>query len=148
MLVGVYFEVILTTLTRINSIMKKDDGDTDKKESSGEVEKTFSQRRGAVRFILGAIALLLWIFIGVSPTIIFSSALQQSIGVISFFYRNPIAFLLVAFINIALGLIVIFTIAIYYWAAFHFLWSIRWFYGYGKYRRLKSSGKLDSELKS
>ncbi|WP_429222308.1 hypothetical protein [Methanobacterium oryzae] len=128
--------------------MKKEDSDTDKKESSEEVKKTFSQRRGAVRFILGAIALLLWILIGVSPTIIFSSALQQSIGVISFFYRNPIAFLLVAFINIALGLIVIFTIAIYYWAAFHFLWSIRWFYGYGKYRKEKSSGKLDSELKS
>lgn len=143
-----HFEVILTTFTHINSIMKKDDGDTDKKESSDEVEKTFSQRRGAVRFILGVIALLLWILIGVSPTIIFSSALQQSIGVISFFYRNPIAFLLVAFINIALGLIVVFTIAIYYWAAFHFLWSIRWFYGYGKYQRLKSSGKLDSELKS
>ena len=111
------------------------------KESQDDVEKTFSPRRGVVRVILGTIALLLWIFIGISPTIIFSSAIQQSIGVISFFYRNPIAFLLVAFINIILGLIVVFTVAIYLWAAFHFLWSIRWFYGYGKYRRLKSSGK-------
>ena len=106
-------------------------------EEEGEVEKTLSTKRGAIRVILGAVALLLWFLIGISPTIIFSSALQQSIGVISFFYRNPIAFLLVAFINIILGLIVYFTIAIYYWAAFHFLWSIRWFYGYFKYRIIK-----------
>lgn len=122
--------------------MKEKDGDTKEDELSGEVEKTFSAKRGVVRVILGTIALILWILIGVSPTIIFSSALQQSMGVISFFYRNPIAFLLVAFINIILGLIVYFTVAIYYWAVFHFLWSIRWFYGYGKYRKLNSELKL------
>ena len=123
------------------------DSDIKKEEVKGEAERTFSAKRGVIRVVLGTIALMLWILIGLSPTIIFSSTLQQSIGVISFFYRNPIAFLLVAFINIILGLIVYFTIAIYYWAAFHFLWSIRWFYGYGKYRKLKSSGKLNSELK-
>ncbi len=121
--------------------MKGKDGQRKDKKVEGDVEKTFSAKRGAARVLLGTIALILWILIGISPTIIFSSALQQSIGVISFFYRNPIAFLLVAFINIILGLIVYFTIAIYYWAAFHFLCSIRWFYGYGKYRKEKSSGK-------
>ncbi|MGF7117731.1 hypothetical protein [Methanobacterium oryzae] len=115
------------------------DSDIKEEKVKGEVEKTFSAKRGVVRVIIGTIAIILWILLGISPTIIFSSALQQSIGVISFFYRNPIAFLLVAFINIILGLIVYFTIAIYYWAAFHFLWSIRWFYGYGKYRKLKST---------
>ena len=117
-------------------------------ELEDSVDKTFSPKRGVVRVILGTIALLLWIFIGISPTIIFSSAIQQSIGLISFFYRNPIAFLLVAFINIILGLIVVFTIAIYLWAAFHFLWSIRWFYGYGKYQKLKSTGELEKVLKN
>ena len=119
-------------------LLKKEGKDSDMgDELSGKVEKTLSARRGAVRVILGAIALLLWLLIGVSPTIIFSSTLQQFIGVISFFYRNPIAFLLIAFFNIILGLIVYFTIAFYYWAAFHFLWSIRWFYGYFKYRKIK-----------
>lgn len=122
--------------------MKEKDNDISEDELSGEVEKTLSPKRGKIRVILGAIALILWLLIGISPTIIFSSALQQFIGVVSFFYRNPIAFLLIAFFNIFLGLIVYFTVAIYYWAAFHFLWSIRWFYGYGKYRKLKSSGKL------
>ncbi|HML05667.1 MAG TPA: hypothetical protein VK426_07840 [Methanobacterium sp.] len=127
--------------------MKEKNSDRKEEKVEGNVKKTFSAKRGVVRVIFGTIALILWILLGISPTIIFSSALQQSIGVISFFYRNPIAFLLVAFINIILGLIVYFTIAIYYWAAFHFLWSIRWFYGYGKYRKLKSSKKLNSELK-
>lgn len=118
--------------------MKKNvkDNDTGEKGSSEGVEKTLSPRRGVLRIILGIIALLLWILIGISPTSIFSSALQQFIGVTSFFYRNPVAFLLIAFFNIILGVIVYFTIAIYYWAAFHFIWSIRWFYGYGKYRKL------------
>ena len=124
---------------------KKKDNVTNK-ELQGGIEKTLSARRGTDRVIIGIIALLLWIFIGISPTIIFSSALQQFIGFFSFFYRNPIAFLLIAFFNIFLGLVVFFTVAIYYWAAFHFLWSIRWFYGYGKYRRLKSSGALDRVL--
>jgi len=127
--------------------LKEKNSDRKEEKVEGNVKKTFSAKRGVVRVIFGTIALILWILLGISPTIIFSSALQQSIGVISFFYRNPIAFLLVAFINIILGLIVYFTIAIYYWAAFHFLWSIRWFYGYGKYRKLKSSKKLNSELK-
>lgn len=111
--------------------------DTEKQDSPDEVAKTLSTRRGVVRVILGVIALIIWILIGISPTIIFSSALQQFIGVTSFFYRNPVAFLLIAFFNIFLGFIVVFTIAIYYWAAFHFIWSIRWFYGYGKYRKVK-----------
>lgn len=126
--------------------MKEKDNDIKGDELSEEVEKTLSPERGKIRVVLGVIALILWILIGISPTIIFSSALQQFIGVISFFYRNPIAFLLIAFFNIFLGLIVYFTVAIYYWAAFHFIWSIRWFYGYGKYRKLKSSGKLENIL--
>jgi hypothetical protein len=104
------------------------------KKEVAVIEKTFSERRGVVRILLGFIALILWIFIGISPTIIFSSSLQQFIVVVSFLVRNPILFLLVAFFNIFLGLIVYFFLGIIYWAAFHFIWSIRWFYGYFKYR--------------
>ncbi len=105
----------------------------DEKELSG-MKKTFSRRRGVLRIILGFIAFLLWIFIGVSPTIIFSSSIQEFIGAFSFLVRNPIIFLLVALFNIFLGFIVYFFVGILWWAAFHFIWSIRWFYGYFKYR--------------
>ncbi len=108
-------------------------GTNDKKEVSA-TEKTFSRRRGVVRILLGFLALVLWIFIGVSPTIIFSSSIQEFIGVVSFLVRYPIIFLLVALFNIFLGVIVYIFLGIIWWAAFHFLWSIRWFYGYFKYR--------------
>jgi hypothetical protein len=106
----------------------------DNKELSG-ADKTFSHRRGVLRIILGLVDLLLWIFIGVSPTIIFSSSIQEFIGVFSFLIRNPIIFLLVALVNIFLGILVYLTFGIILWAAFHIIWSIRWFYGYFKYRK-------------
>ncbi|MGB9979930.1 hypothetical protein [Methanobacterium sp.] len=40
-------------------------------------------------------------------------------------------------INIFLGIIVYF-IGIIWWSAFHIIWSIRWFYGYAKYRKVKN----------
>lgn len=106
----------------------------DNKEVSG-VDKTFSHQRGVLRIFSGLIALLLWIFIGISPTIIFSSSIQEFIGAFSFLVRNPIIFLLVALFNIFLGILVYFTLGIILWAAFHLIWSIRWFYGYFKYRK-------------
>lgn len=74
-------------------------------ELSG-VDKTFSQRRGVLRILVGLISFLLWIFIGVSPTILFSSSIQEFIGAFSFLVRNPIIFLLVAMFNIFLGILV------------------------------------------
>ena len=120
--------------------MRKDkkDADIGEKKLAVELEKKLSPARAVLRIILGAFGLLLWILIGVSPTIFFSSAIQQFIGVTSFFYRNPIVFLLVALLNIFLGLIVYF-IGIFWWAAFHLLWSIRWFYGFIKYRKIKKT---------
>ena len=103
-------------------------------ELSG-VDKTFSQRRGVLRILVGLISFLLWIFIGVSPTILFSSSIQEFIGAFSFLVRNPIIFLLVALFNIFLGILVYFTLGIILWAAFHIIWSVRWFYGYFKYRK-------------
>jgi hypothetical protein len=107
--------------------------ENDNEVSSG-VKKTFSRRRAFLRIILGFIAILLWVLIGLSPTIIFSSSLQEFIGAFSFLVKNPIIFLFVAFFNIAIGVAVYFGLGIVWWAAFHFIWSIRWFYGYFKYR--------------
>ncbi len=118
--------------------MKRNRKDTDEKELSVELEKKLSPARAVLRIILGIFGLLLWILIGVNPSIFFSSAIQQFIGVTSFFYRNPIIFLLVALFNIFLGIIVYF-IGIIWWSAFHIIWSIRWFYGFVKFRKVKDN---------
>ena len=104
------------------------------KEDSIQIKKTFSRRRAVLRIFLGFIALVLWILVGVSPTIIFSSSIQEFIGFFSFFIKYPVIFLLVALLNICLAAIVYVYIGIWWWAAFHLIWSIRWFYGYFKYR--------------
>lgn len=109
--------------------MKRDKKDADNEKLSVELEKKLSPARAVVRIILGLFGLLLWILIGVNPTIFFSSTIQQFMGVTSFFYRNPIVFLMVALINIFLGIMVYF-IGIIWWSGFHIIWSIRWFYGY------------------
>ncbi len=104
-------------------------------EVSTPINSTFSRRRAVIRICLGFVAMVLWFLFGVSPTIIFSSSIQEFIGVFSFFVEYPAMFLLVAFLNIFLGLVVYLFIGIWWWAAFHLIWSIRWFYGYFKYRR-------------
>jgi len=122
----------------MNRTVKSDNNKSseDDNEVSSKVKKTFSHRKGVFRIFLGFLDLVLWIFIGVSPTIIFSSSIQEFIGIFSFFVRNPIIFLLVALLKIFLGLVVYFTLGIIWWAVFHFIWSIRWFYGYFKYRSI------------
>lgn len=114
------------------------DNDTGEQELSSQMNKTLSSTRAIVRIILGFLAFLLWILIGVSPTIIFTSSLQGFIGVISFLIRNPIIFLLIAVLNIVLAITSYLLFQILWWSVFHLLWSIRWFYGFGKYRRLKN----------
>ena len=109
------------------------------RELSSRMKKQLSPTRAVLRIIIGFFGFLLWIFIGVSPTIIFSSGIQEFIGTFSFLIRNPIIFLLIAFINIILGVIVYIFIGILWWAVFHILWSIRWFYGFRKYHKLKKN---------
>ena len=114
------------------------DNNTEEQELSSQMNQTLSPTRAILRIILGVLAFLIWIFIGVSPTIIFTSSLQGFVGVISFLIRNPIIFLLIAFINIILAITSYLLFQILWWSVFHLLWSIRWFYGFGKYRRLKN----------
>lgn len=118
--------------TKLNDNEKEFNGNL---ESSTPVNNTFSRRRAVVRICLGLVAMVLWFLVGVSPTIIFSSSIQEFIGVFSFFVKYPAMFLLVAFLNIILGLVVYSFMGIWWWAAFHLIWSIRWFYGYFKYRK-------------
>lgn len=115
---------------------RQDHGPSEK-ELSSQMNKIFSPRRGVIRIIAGFLAFLLWIFIGISPTLIFTSGIQEFIGTFSFLVRNPIIFLLVAFFNIFLGAVFYVLVGILWWAGFHFIWSIRWFYGYFKYRKLE-----------
>ena len=79
------------------------DNNTEEQELSSQMNQTLSPTRAILRIILGVLAFLIWIFIGVSPTIIFTSSLQGFVGVISFLIRNPIIFLLIAIINIILA---------------------------------------------
>ncbi len=116
---------------------KEKDINTYEKELYSQMNKTLSPRRGIIRIIFGFFALLLWIIIGIPPTLIFSSGIQGFIGTFSFFIRNPIIFLLIALINIFLGAVEYIFLGIIWWAGFHFIWSIRWFYGYFKYHKLK-----------
>ncbi len=114
------------------------DNNTEEQELSSQMNQTLSPARAILRIILGVLAFLIWIFIGVSPTILFTSSLQGFVGVISFLIRNPIIFLLIAFINIILAITSYLLFQILWWSVFHLLWSIRWFYGFGKYHRLKN----------
>jgi hypothetical protein len=118
--------------TKLNDYKKDFNED---REASTQIQRTFSRRRAVIRIFLGFVAMVLWFLLGVSPTIIFSSSIQEFIGVFSFFIKYPVMFLLVAILNIFLGVIVFLVIGIWWWAAFHLIWSIRWFYGYFKYRK-------------
>lgn len=111
------------------------DPDNDQKELC-EMDKTFSRRRSVIRVIISIFAFLCWIIIGYVPTILLSSCIQGFMGTVSFFVRNPLTFLLVAFLNIFIGIFEYVFFGIVWWAGFHLIWSIRWFYGYYKYRIL------------
>ncbi|MCE5215162.1 MAG: hypothetical protein LLF83_10645 [Methanobacterium sp.] len=105
------------------------------------MDKVTSKSRAVGRIIIGIFAFLLWFFLGVPPTLIFSSGIQTFIGTVSFFIRNPVIFLLIGFINIFMGLIEYFYLQILWFSVFHFLWSIRFFYGYWKYKSLKKKNQ-------
>ncbi len=112
--------------------------ETDKdRKALSRMEKTTSRSRAVFRIIFGVFAFLLWFFLGVPPTLIYSSGIQTFIGTVSFFIRNPVIFLLIGLINIFMGIVNLLYLHILWFSAFHFVWSIRWFYGYGKYARLK-----------
>jgi len=114
---------------------KKDNSD---KKLSEQMEKELSPAKAIIRIIIGFFVIFIWLLIGLNLTIIFTTATQQFMGFTSYFIKNPIAFLLIALFNIFIGLIAYFFAGILWWCVFHLLWSIRWFYGYNKYRKVTS----------
>ncbi len=115
--------------------------DKNNKELYSKMDKEISRPKAVFRIILGFLIFLFWFFTGISPTLIYSSGIQSFIGTFSFFIRNPITFLLIALLNVFMGVISYIYIGIWWWSAFHLLWSIRWFYGYIKYHGVKTAPK-------
>ena len=108
---------------------------------SDKMNKQLSPRRSFFRIIIAILAFLWFLAGGSAQTVLtLSGGGLGLVGVVSFLIRNPVSFLIIGFIQVALGLIFYFFFFSYYFMIlFHFLWSIRWFYGYGKYRNLKKS---------
>ena len=127
----------IENIFEVDLMNKQKDNNSNEKKINSQIHKTLSPRNSIIRIILGFFALLLWIVIGLPPTLIFSSGIQTFIGIFSYFIRNPIIFLLIALINIFLGAVEYLLLGIIWWAGFHFIWSIRWFYGYFKYHKMK-----------
>lgn len=123
-----------------NDSIRKDD------KELAKMDKVVSKPRAVLRLIFGFFAFLLWFFLGVPPTLIYSSGIQTFIGTFSFLVRNPVIFLLIALINVFMGIVSYIFLQILWYTAFHLLWSIRWFYGFGKYRRLKSSEDIRDQI--
>ena len=120
--------------------------EAEEEKLSAQMEKQLSTRKSLFR-ILTAIFAFIWFLAGGSAQTVLSlsgGAIGLS-GVVTFLLKNPISFLIIGFINVVLGLILyIFAISFILVSIFHFLWSIRWFYGYGKYRNLKVPQKIGS----
>lgn len=118
----------------------REDNDSEKeKELSVQMEKQLSPRRSIARILIAIFAFLWFLAGGSAQTVLsLSGGSLGLIGVVSFLVRNPITFLIIGIIQIILGLIFYLFFATYYFMTiFHFLWSIRWFYGYKNYRHLK-----------
>ena len=115
--------------------------DEKNKELPSWMDKFFLKSRAVGRVIFGIIALLIWFILGVPPSLIYASGIQTFIGTYSFFTRNPVIFLLIALLNIVVGIAIYFYPGNLWLTAFHLVWSIRFFYGYNKYRGLKNTAK-------
>lgn len=129
----------------VGFMVKKNENITDEtgaqKELSEQMEKQLSPRRSIVRIFIAIFAFIWFLAGGSAQTVLsLSGGGLGLVGVVSFLVKNPISFLIIAFVQVALGLIFLFFFLSYYFMIiFHFLWSIRWFYGYNKYRHLKTS---------
>lgn len=113
----------------------------DKEELPSWMDKFFLKSRAVGRIIFGICAFLIWFILGVPPSLIYASGIQTFIGTYSFFIKNPIIFLLIALLNIFVGIAIYFYPGNLWLSVFHFLWSVRWFWGYNKYRNLKTAKK-------
>jgi len=118
----------------------------DKKQEEKDLytmEKVLSPGRAIVKIIIAIFAFLWFLAGGSAQTVLsLSGGSLGLVGLVSFLIRNPITFLIIGIIQVVLGLIFYLFFAEYYFMViFHFLWSVRWFYGYKKYLHLKIPDK-------
>ena len=119
-----------------------DKNDLDQKELSSQMEKQLSLGTSLIRIIVAILAFIWFLAGGSAQTVLALSGGQLSLaGVVTFLIKHPISFLIIGIINVISG-IILYIFSIYFFISiFHFLWSIRWFYGYNKYRALKYEDK-------
>jgi hypothetical protein len=106
-----------------------------------QMQKVLSPGRAVIKILIAIVAFLWFLAGGSAQTVLsLSGGSLGLVGVVSFLIRNPITFLIIGIIQVVLGFIFyMLSSAYYFMTVFHFLWSIRWFYGYQKYRYLKNS---------
>lgn len=103
------------------------------------MEKQLPKRK-SLFMILMAILAFLWFLVGGSATTVLSASGFGFQGMVAYLIRNPISFLIIGFIQVILGFLWILFFTSFIWVSIiHFLWSIRWFYGYKKYHNLKTA---------
>jgi hypothetical protein len=117
--------------------MEVSESDKEKKLSS-QMEKQLSPSRSVFRIIIAIIAFVWFLAGGSAQTVLSLSGGAMGLsGLVTFLIRNPISFLIIGIIQLVLGFIFyIISYSFVLLTIFHFLWSIRWFYGYKKYRHL------------
>ncbi|NYB51921.1 MAG: hypothetical protein HVN35_05130 [Methanobacteriaceae archaeon] len=122
-----------------NNTNKISDDSEEEKKLKDKMDKQLSPRRSLFRIVIAILAFLWFLAGGSAQTVLsLSGGGLGLVGVVSFLIRNPVSFLIIGFIQVALGLIFYFFFFSYYFMIiFHFIWSIRWFYGYKMYRKLK-----------
>lgn len=115
------------------------------KELSSQMKKQLSPAKSIGRILIAILAFLWFLAGGSAQTVLsLTGGSLGLVGVVSFLIRNPITFLIIGLIQILLGLIFyLFFTTYYFMIVFHFLWSIRWFYGYRKYRHLKITDNVN-----
>ncbi|MEN6328899.1 MAG: hypothetical protein ABFC91_01225 [Methanobacteriaceae archaeon] len=125
--------------------MKKDGKDglkgvKEQEKLSSDMDKVLSTRRSVFRILVAIFAFVWFLAGGSAQTVISLSGETLGItGFVSFFLKNPITFLIIGILQVVLGVILILYFVSYLLLAiFHFLWSIRWFYGYYRYRNCKT----------
>jgi hypothetical protein len=112
----------------------------DEQKLSEKMEKQLSPSRSLIKIFIAILAFIWFLAGGSAQTVLsLSGGGLGLVGVVSFLIRNPISFLIIGFIQVILGLIFYFlSISYLFLCIFHLLWSIRWFYGYKKYRNLEN----------
>lgn len=120
---------------------KEDNELENEKELSSQMEKQLSPVRSLFKILIAIFAFIWFLAGGSAQTVLsLSGGAIGLTGVVTFLIRNPISFLIIGIIQVVLGLIFyIFGPSFMPLTVFHFLWSVRWFYGYKKYRHLKKS---------